>query len=247
MRRDHPGVTGAGHEPGGQRAELAGDVHVGVVETEGAAGVADVQVRREPCLVAGFQGAVGDAFEAAYDRVGAVVGVVQDGTDDRVGAVAREAVPSRAQEARSRVSVIRPAAVECTVSRGSVGSGLPGGAFSAASLANRPAATEAAPAARATETAAAVALTVRTGSVSRRGPRSASRSGRWTPALGCAGSSSGAARAPEPPGRYNPHRRVRCHRTARSGCHRTPACGATAPPGRYAASDQRGAAPPPCP
>src|SRR5690606_2182469 len=70
--------------------------------------------------------------------------------------------------ARCRVRVTRPAAVPCTVSRGSVGRGLPAGALRAASLASRPAATAAAPAPITAVTAAAVALTVRTRPVSRR-------------------------------------------------------------------------------
>lgn len=86
---DHPGVADTGHEPGGQRAQLAGHVHVGVVEAERGARVADVQVRGEPDPVAGPQGAVGDVFEAAYDRVGGVGRVLQDRADDRVRAVMR--------------------------------------------------------------------------------------------------------------------------------------------------------------
>ena len=61
-----------GHEPGGQRAEFAGDVDVGVVEAERADRVADVHLRGEPDLVAGLQGAVGDPLQAAYDGVGGV-------------------------------------------------------------------------------------------------------------------------------------------------------------------------------
>lgn len=38
-----------------------------------------------------------DAFEAAYDGVGAVLGGVQDGAEDGVGAVAGEPVPAGAQ------------------------------------------------------------------------------------------------------------------------------------------------------
>lgn len=114
----------------------------------------------------------------------------------------RPYLPGRS-EARSRVSVIPPAAVACTVSRGSVGSGLPGDAFSAASLANRPAATEAAPAAMATVTAAAVALTVRTRSVSRGSPLSASGSRGLGMTYPCAGGAfvSGGACDSAAPGR----------------------------------------------
>lgn len=120
---------------------------------------------------------MGDAFQAAYDRVGGVgVASMTGPTTAWEPSPERPYLPGRS-EARSRVSVIPPAAVACTVSRGSVGSGLPGDALSAASLANRPAATEAAPAAMATVTAAAVALTVRTRSVSRGSPLSASGSG----------------------------------------------------------------------
>lgn len=97
MHGDHPGVADAGHEPGGQGAEFARDVDVGVVEAEGGARVADVDVRGEPHLVAGLQGAVGDAVQAAYDRVGGVGRGLHDRPDDRVGAVAGEAVPARAQ------------------------------------------------------------------------------------------------------------------------------------------------------
>ena len=90
-------LADAGHEPGGQGAEFAGDVDVGVVEAEGGARVADVHVRGEPHLVAGVQGAVRDPFQAAYDGVGGVRGGVEDGADDRVGAVAGEAVGAGAQ------------------------------------------------------------------------------------------------------------------------------------------------------
>lgn len=97
MHGDHPGVPHAGHAPGGERAEFAGQGHVAVVEPEGAARVADVQFGGEPDLVAGLQAAVGDAFETAYDGVGGAVGPGEDLADDRVHALADEAVGARAE------------------------------------------------------------------------------------------------------------------------------------------------------
>ncbi len=123
---DDPGAADAGDEPGRQGAEFAGDLDVGVVEAEGRAGVADVEVRGEPRLVAGPQGAVGDGFQAAYDGVGGVRGGGQDRADDRVGAVAGESVAAGPQGGQVPGEGDLPAAVPCTVRRGSVGRGRPG-------------------------------------------------------------------------------------------------------------------------
>lgn len=174
---DDPGRAGAGHEPGRERAEFARDPDLGVVEVEGAARVADVEVRREPGTVPGLQRAVRDAFEAAYDGVGAVLGGVEDRADDGVGAVARQPVAAGAE--RGQVpGEGDPAGRGAVHGEPGFGGQRPaGGALSAASLASRPAATLAAPAARAAVRAAAVAVTVRMGPVSWWSPRAAS--GRW--------------------------------------------------------------------
>lgn len=74
-------------------------------------------------------------------------------------------IPGR-RAVKERVRVTCPAAVACTVSLRSAGSGRPDGARRAASLAYRPAATAAAPTPRIVVTAAAVTVAGRTASVS---------------------------------------------------------------------------------
>ncbi|CAM5686998.1 hypothetical protein SVIOM342S_10163 [Streptomyces violaceorubidus] len=94
---DDPGRARSGQEPGRERTELPRDLDVGVLQVQGRARVPDVQVRGEPRPVAGLQGAVRDAFEAAYDGVGAVFGGAEDRAEDGVGAVTGEPVPAGAQ------------------------------------------------------------------------------------------------------------------------------------------------------
>ena len=87
---DHPGVAGAGHEPGGQRRRVRrGSSTSSWSRPSALPRVADVELRGEPDPVARLQGAVGDALQAAYDGVGGVRDGVEDGADDRVDAVAR--------------------------------------------------------------------------------------------------------------------------------------------------------------
>lgn len=93
-------------------------------------------------------------------------------------------VPGRS-EVRDRVRVTCPAAVAWTVSSRSAGSGRPGGVLRATSPANRPAATAAAPAPMSVVTAAAVAVTGRTPSVSGSGRLDASGQGRPVPPQPC--------------------------------------------------------------
>ncbi len=94
---DHPGVPGGGHEPRRERAELAGDVHVGVVEAEGGARVPEVHLGGEGDPGAGVESAVGDGEEPAHDGVRAVVGVREHGPDDGVHPGRDQAVRAGAQ------------------------------------------------------------------------------------------------------------------------------------------------------
>lgn len=95
---DHPGVAVAGDEPGGQGAQLAGDLDVLVIEAEAAEGVAAVQLRGEADPGARFQAAACDPLQAAYDGVGGAVRCpVEDGSDDGVGVAARQPVRAGAQ------------------------------------------------------------------------------------------------------------------------------------------------------
>ncbi|GAA4939896.1 hypothetical protein GCM10023238_01880 [Streptomyces heliomycini] len=86
-----PGTNHAG------RGRVRRELEVGVVQAEGAARVADVQVRGEPGAVAGFRGAVRDAFEAAHDGVGESGTPGSTGPTDRVEVVTGEAVASGPQ------------------------------------------------------------------------------------------------------------------------------------------------------
>lgn len=94
---DDPGVPGAGHEPGGQGAELAGDLDLAVFEAEGRGGVTAVQLGREADLGPGAQGAAVDALQPAHDGVGGLVGLVDHRADDGVDVVTDQPVGTGAQ------------------------------------------------------------------------------------------------------------------------------------------------------
>lgn len=97
VRGDDPGVAVTGHPPGGQPAELAGDLDLAVLQAEGAARVPPVELGSEADLGARFQGAVGDPLQAAHDGVGGGLGPFHDGADHGMDAGALDPVRAGAE------------------------------------------------------------------------------------------------------------------------------------------------------